>query len=118
MALRRISDFLYSPELFFVEPVTMQSEPLRVLKPFCILDCRGVQQCTLLCSPEARHLCHCLFFFFHFETIWVFCLFFFVVFLKSLFRVQFCSQNFPDGDGFQVPTYPHHIRTSVSLLAQ
>lgn len=114
-ALRRISDSVQSWTLLcWIHDNAIR--PSEGPEAFCILDCRGVQQCTLLCGPEARHLCHCFCFFF--KKPFGFSVYFSWFFLKSLFWVQFCSQNFPDGDGFQVPTYPHHIRTSVSLLAQ
>lgn len=102
----------------------MQSEPLRVPKPFVSwtadVSSKAPYSAVLKRDVGAIGFCFFVFFFPVILEPFGFSVYFFgvLVFLKSLFRVQFCSQIFPDGDGFQVPTYPHHIRTSVSLLAQ
>lgn len=74
MALRRLSDSVQSwTFLCWIHDNAIRTS--EGSEAFCILDCRRVQQSTLLCSPKARHRCHWIFGFFHFRTIWGFCLF-------------------------------------------
>lgn len=92
MALRRISDSVQSWRFL----CWIHDNAIRTSEgsgAFCILDCRRVQQSTLLCSPKARHRCHCfgvgVFFFFPFYNRLVFVF----ILVADWFSWKTCSES-------------------------